>query len=81
MGSGGGTGIPRAGSNGIGHAARELDARPAIVVDRRHRGKQRLGIGVVRRVEDILRRTDLDDLPKIHHRDAVGEITHHPKVM
>ena len=35
----------------------------------------------MRRAEDLLRGTDLDDLPEIHDRDAVGEVAHDAKVM
>ena len=42
-----------------------------------HRREQRLGIGVLRVAEKLRRRGDLDQAPRAHHRNAVGEVVHH----
>ena len=44
-------------------------------------GEQRLGVGMVGRVVEILDRTFLDDAPEIHHRDPVTERTHQIEVV
>ena len=51
------------------------DDPPSSVVEvhRRHRRQQRLGVGMLRVLEDLLRGSDLDDPAQIHHRDAIGD--------
>ena len=44
-----------------------------MVVEARRRADQALRIGMRRPLEDILGAAGLDDLPGIHHRDAVAE--------
>ena len=56
-----------------GSAAREVHAR--------HRVQQTLGVGVVRRGEDLLDRPLLDDSAGVHHDDAVGDLGDHPQVV
>ncbi len=45
------------------------------------RRQQRLGIGMMGRPEDLGLRTDLDDASEIHHRHAVGDVTHDGEVV
>src|ERR1700739_1369142 len=40
----------------------------------RHSGKQSLGVGMLRRGEDLLPGRHLDDLAEIHDRDTVGHV-------
>ena len=44
-------------------------------------GEQRPGIGVLRRREDALDRSLLDDLALLHHAEPVGELAHDPEVV
>ena len=46
-----------------------------------NRRQQAAGIGVLRRLEDLLARADLDDLAHVHHRHAVADLFHHRHVM
>ena len=39
------------------------------------------GVGVLRLAEDLVGRSKLDELADIHHRDAVGDVAHHRKVV
>ena len=32
-------------------------------------------------LEHVIHRTDLDDLPGIHHRDPITDLRHHPEIM
>ena len=43
--------------------------------------KQRLSIGMQRVAEQLLRRCQLHDPPKIHHGDPVGQILHHRQIV
>ena len=68
---------------GAGNVARQHDAllrpRGPRLGGRR---EERLGIGVMgRRPEDLRLRTDLDDAPEIHHRHAVGDVTHDGEIV
>lgn len=66
----------------VRHLAGEDDARarPARPVAR-HRRKQRLRIGMARRCEQPSRRRGFHDAAQIHHRDAVGNVAHHGKIV
>ena len=44
-------------------------------------GQQRAGIGMLRRGEDLLDRSPLDDLALLHHADRVGELAHDAEIM
>jgi hypothetical protein len=50
-------------------------------VHRGHGGKKRLGVGMSRSAADLLHHSQLNDLPKIHHGDAVTHVPDHPQVM
>src|SRR5688572_8630785 len=47
----------------------------------RHGGEERLRVLVLRSRVDLLRRPDLDQLPTVHHRDAVAHRAHHGEVV
>ncbi len=40
----------------------------------RHRGEQRLRVGMLRRRDDVFRRADLDNPPEVHHGDGVADV-------
>ena len=61
--------------------ARELDPLAAAAVDRRHRGQQRLRVGVVRACEHDLGGTELHQPAQVHDRDAVGDVAHDAEVV
>src|SRR3954469_14613929 len=54
--------------------AMQADAWARAGGERRDRRQERLGVGMVRRLEDALGRADVHDLAEIHHRDAVGDV-------
>ena len=43
--------------------------------------EQRLGIGMPRRGEELFRRSDLDHLAEIHHRDPVRDVAHQTQIV
>ncbi len=47
----------------------------------RNAGQQPARVGMQRRGENIVHRSGLDDLARIHHRDPVGDVCHDAKVM
>ncbi len=47
----------------------------------RNRRDQRLGVGMQRRAEDLVRRPLLDDPAKIHHRHAMADLAHGAEIM
>ena len=51
--------------------------RPASVIDLRHRGKERPGVGVNRIFIDLLRVGQFHHRAQIHDADAVGDVSHH----
>src|SRR5262245_7201365 len=57
-----------------------LDA-PALRVERRDRGEQRLGIRMRGLRKHALRAPELDDTAEIHDGDAVGKVAYHPQVV
>ena len=72
----------RRGVEGAGHVAAEADLLLlGLRVGDGHGGKEGLGIRVVRRIVDFLRRPDLHDAAQVHHGDVVGEVAHHAQVM
>ena len=52
---------------------------PDLVEERR--GDQRLGVGVRRSREELVDGSDLDDVPQIHDRDAIADVTHGAQVV
>ena|SRR5438132_9656986 len=52
----------------------ELPGRLDARIGHRHRGKQRLGIGMERIIEQLVARREFDDPPEIHDRHAVAEV-------
>ena len=52
-----------------------------LLVRARHRGDQRLGIGMQRMVEHVLGRTRFDDLAEVHHQHPVAQQPHDAEVM
>ena len=52
-----------------------------LEVEPRDGAEQRLGVRVVRRVEHVRRRPDLDELGEVHDADAVGDVAHHRQVV
>src|SRR5215216_6396416 len=67
---------------GAGNVARQHDALLQTRGPRLgRRREQRLGIGMMRRPEDLGLRTDLDDAPEIHHRHTVGDVTHDGEIV
>ena len=72
---------PDGGLAGLGISPLEADAPRRLAVDARHRRQQRLGVRVVRTVEDLVGRADLLDPPEVHHDDAVGEVAHDAEVV
>ncbi len=55
--------------------------RSAARVHRRHRREQRFCIGVSRLAIDAADRSQLHDLPKIHHHDPVADEAHHVQIV
>ena len=45
-----------------------------VGVGHRHRADKRLGVRVLRVVENFRRRAYLDDAAEVHHRDAIGDV-------
>ena len=69
---------------GIDRAARlagEPQPRAAIVAEARHRGDQRLRIGMQRMLEHFHRRAGFHDLAEIHHQHAVAQQPHHGEIV
>src|SRR5712692_2961952 len=64
------------------HVALEQDA---LALDRgvgdRHRGQERLGVGMLRVVVELLGRRDLHDLAQVHDRHARRDVLHHGQVV
>ena len=52
-----------------------------VGIERRHRGEQRPGIGMGRRVEHRVGRADLGDPTEIHHHHPVGDEAHDIQVV
>ena len=50
-------------------------------VGHRHRGEERLRVGVKRPVVQLFALRRLDDLAQVHHRDAVADVLHDRKVV
>ena len=50
-------------------------------VDARDRAEQAPGVRVLRVVEDLVDRALLDDPPRVHHGDAVGDVGHDAEVV
>ena len=46
----------------------------AVGIGQRHRADKRLGVRVLRALEDLRRRADLDDAAEVHHCNAVGDV-------
>ena len=77
-------GVEDAARRRIGRArdvALEPDPLAAAAVDRRHGGEQRLGVGMVRAVEDDIGRTELHQPAEVEHRDPVGDVAHDAEVV
>ncbi len=64
-----------------GDLAVQGDALAFLAIDARHRRQQRLGVRVMRPVEHVVGLADLHDPPEVHHRDAIGEVTHHTEIV
>src|ERR1700686_889253 len=47
----------------------------------RHRGEQRLGVGMFRRAENLPLAPDLDDLAEIHHRHPMRHVLDDGEIM
>src|SRR5437868_11835867 len=61
------------------HVALEHDAAPLPLLARIGHGygrQQRLCVGVTRSLVHLVGRSDLDDLPQIHHRDVVADVAY-----
>ena len=54
---------------------------PLLALERRHRGEERLRVGMVRAGEDGLRVADLHEPAEVEHRDAVGDVAHDAEVV
>ena len=66
----------------IGQYVAEADIRNAAPgLGGQHRGEQRLGVGMLRRAEQILDRRLFDDAPEIHDGDAAREMLDHREVV
>src|SRR5712691_7617211 len=67
-----------------GHVARQDDPL-AFRLDRRvgdrYRGEQRLAVRVEGTFVEVDPVRELDDLPEVHHCDAVADVTHHGQVV
>jgi len=59
----------------------EPDACACRALDRRRRGQERLGIGMMRTREHVLRWPDLHDLAKIEYGNPVGDVPHNMEIM
>ncbi len=67
---------------GIGHAALQDDAlRAQPRVGLGHRGEERLGVGMLRGIEEGLRRRDLGDAAHIHDRHPLADVLHHAQIV
>ena len=65
-----------------GHAAFEDDALPpGLRVGHGYGREQRVGVGVLRSVEERVAAGDLHDLAHIHDRHPVADVTHHGQVV
>src|SRR5919201_2420 len=64
-----------------GNLALEIDARPLLALQRRHRREQHLRVWMVRRREEVLRRAVLHQAAEVEHRNAVGEVAHDAEVV
>ena len=69
--------VHRRGDVALEHDVRLLDAG---VGDRDGR-EQRLGVGVVGRLEDLVGGADLDHVAEVHHHHPVGEVAHDAEVV
>ena len=49
----------------------------AVGVGHWHRTAERLGVRVLRVLENLRRWADFNDAAEVHHRDAVGDVFHH----
>ena len=70
---------PEGGLAGLGTSPSRMRRRRCALgarVGDRHRREQRLGVGVLRLVVELLAVGDLDDLAEVHHGDAVGDVLH-----
>ncbi len=47
----------------------------------RYRSQQRLGIGMTRRLKDLLRRTGLNKLTQVHHADLMRHLANNRQIM
>src|ERR1700751_1941550 len=47
----------------------------------RNAGKQRAGIGMARICKQRLAWPDLDNATEMHHRNAIGDVLHHGKIV
>ena len=66
----------------VGRVARERGLGGALQrVGAGHRLQQRAGVGVARRVEDLLGRPHLDHLAQVHHQHPVAHVAHHVQVV
>ena len=66
---------------GARDVALEADPLATAAVDRRHRREQRLGVRMVRPVEDDVGRPELHQAAEVEHRDPVGDVAHDAEVV
>jgi len=69
-----------AGRRGVAGQA-NAGGMPVARADDGHRGEQRLGVGMIRRMQHIRSGTLLDQRAAIHHRDPVGDVGDHADVV
>ena len=55
--------------------------RPPVGVHRRHRGEERLGVGMLHPLVDVRRRADLHHLPEVHHEHPVAHVLDHVEIV
>ena len=68
----------------VGHVTTDDDAlssRSVRVVQFGHDRQQRLGVGMQRRAVEQFGIAEFDDLPEVHHADAVRNVTDHTEVV
>ena len=67
----------------VGRVAAETGWLPTEprVADLRERGRERLRVGVHRRGEDVLGRSLLDDLARVHDREPVRDLDEHREIV
>ena len=65
----------------LGDAARDDAELRAPLAHPRHAAEEALRVGVLRVAEDLAGGPALDDLARVHHGHAVGDLVHDPEVV